>query len=413
MTIQTDIVVVGGGASGIAAAIAAAREKRKVVLLDKSDSLGGDSINVNVGTICGAFYRSFSGRPGAVGYPFCKVFLTTLKEMDATASPREHTEGLYIVPYERSALLHVYETSLKHAGVEVWTNSVVENIQTNERKIKSLTVSTNGKPISLMASAVIDCSGNAIVSQLVGLDVHQEASYQAAAQIFRVAGISQENDFILNIAIKKAIVKKSGEMRWPTSYSQLGIVPGSLRNGKVDLKLPLPEPITPRIIVNKHLLENRRRVNELFDVLKSEVSSFRDATLETIFPEPGIRVLQRSKGKYTLTEDDVLRCRKSPTSIATGTWPIEEWDLDGRINMEYFEPDNGYSIPAECTISDALDNLYFAGKNISATPRAIASARVIGTGLQTGYAAGKLSCAKSRDEQHQIVSSLHHELERR
>jgi len=412
MTVHTDIVVIGGGASGIAAAIAASSEKRKVVLLDKSDSLGGDSINVNVGTICGAFYRSFSGKPAAVGYPFCRSFLSTLKEADVTASAREHSKGLYVIPYERSALLRVYESSLKQAAVEVWTNSVLESVHAEERNIESLSVTSKGKSTTLMTSAVIDCSGHAIVSQLVGIDIHQEVSYQAAAQIFRVAGIHQQNEIILNMAIKKAVVKKSGEMRWPKSYSHLSIVPGSLRNGKVDLKLPLPEPITAEIIGNKHLLENRKRVYELFEVLRSEVESFCYATLDTIFPEPGVRVLQRSKGRYTLTEEDVLNCRKSETSVATGTWPIEEWDIDGKVKMEYFEPDNGYSIPAGCIISNALDNLFFAGKNISATPRAVASARVIGTGLQTGYAAGKLSCAKSRQEQDQIVSSLHHELEK-
>jgi hypothetical protein len=84
----------------------------------------------------------------------------------------------------------------------------------------------------------------------------------------------------------------------------------------------------------------------------------------------------------------------------------------GQVKMQYFEPDNGYSIPADCTISESLDNLFFAGKNISATPRAVASARVIGTGLQTGYAAGKIACAKTIHDQQQFVSFLHHELER-
>ena len=108
----------------------------------------------------------------------------------------------------------------------------------------------------------------------------------------------------------------------------------------------------------------------------------------------------------------MLGCKKSGTAIAMGTWPIEEWDNQGQVKMQYFEPDNGYGIPAGCTISDALDNLFFAGKHISATSRAAASARVIGTTLQTGYAAGKIACAKSIHEQQQIVSSLHHELER-
>lgn len=413
MTLETDIVVIGGGAAGIAAAISAASEKRKVVLLDKNSCLGGDSVVVNVGTICGAFYRTFSGKPTAVGYTFCKSFLSSLRKADKTACPQEHAEGLYIIPYERDVLLAVYGTMVRQAGVGLFSNSELEGVDVKGGKIKTLRANINGTPATLRTHSVIDCSGNAIVSQLAGVSIHQEESYQAAAQIFRLGGIDRQEEFTLNMAIKRAMLKRTEEMQWPKSYGALSIVPGSLRNGKVDLKLTLPEPITARTLFNKSLLqESVSRVNEIFAVLKSDVESLRDAVLEENIPHAGIRVLQRSQGKYTLTEKDVMTCRKSETGIAVGTWPIEEWDNDGRVRMEYFEPDDGYSIPADCTISDTLDNLFFAGKNISATSRAIASARVIGTGLQTGFAAGKLACSKSVQEQQQIVFSLRNELER-
>ena len=59
--------------------------------------------------------------------------------------------------------------------------------------------------------------------------------------------------------------------------------------------------------------------------------------------------------------------------------------------MRYFEENNYYQIPADCLISKTLSNLFFAGRIISATDAAIASARVMGICLQTGYAAGKLA----------------------
>jgi len=46
------------------------------------------------------------------------------------------------------------------------------------------------------------------------------------------------------------------------------------------------------------------------------------------------------------------------------------------------------------TISPAIENLFFGGRIISATDGAIASARVMGICLQTGYAAGKLAAAQ-------------------
>jgi hypothetical protein len=78
--------------------------------------------------------------------------------------------------------------------------------------------------------------------------------------------------------------------------------------------------------------------------------------------------------------------------------------------MQYFESDAGYHIPARCLQSDVLENLFFGGKNISATSKAIGSARVMGTAWQTGFAAGQLSCAENSSAMSRIVEDLHGEL---
>jgi hypothetical protein len=56
--------------------------------------------------------------------------------------------------------------------------------------------------------------------------------------------------------------------------------------------------------------------------------------------------------------------------------------------MRFLKPGDHYQVPARCLQSNQIKNLYMAGRNISATNEAIASARVMGTCLQTGYAAG-------------------------
>ncbi|HXD92099.1 MAG TPA: FAD-dependent oxidoreductase, partial [Bacteroidia bacterium] len=136
----------------------------------------------------------------------------------------------------------------------------------------------------------------------------------------------------------------------------------------------------------------------------------KNAELEMIFPEVGIRIQQRSKGKQVLNEEDILSCHKPKDGIAIGAWPIEEWGADGKLTMEYFKEDDSYMIPAGCLQSNSVINLYFAGKNISATTKAIASARVIGICLQTGYAAGKLASCKNEIEKEKMIFSLHKEL---
>lgn len=409
---ENDIVVVGAGIAGFAAAIAAAETGRAVCLIEKSMSLGGDSVNTNVGTICGAYYRTFSGTPKLSGYAFSHAFLKALAIADDVAKPYLHTNGLYIIPYEWRLLHVVFENFLKDSKVEVRLGTTLQKVYIEEKRITKLEIEQQGKLSVVETQAVIDCSGTAVVSRLAGLETIRENSYQAAAQIFRLAGVESDNEFSLNMAIGRAVLRLHQKKNWPASYKALGVVPGSLRNNKADLKLTLPETITD----NQNEIDAlygiaRRRVEELFLILRQEIVSLQNSSLETIFPQPGIRVLQRSKGKYVLTEDDVLTCRRFKDGVANGTWPIEAWNTDGKLSMNYFEPDKAYSIPADCLMAAEINNLFFGGKNISATSQAIASARVMGTGLQTGYAAGRLACATSEVEQQQIIAALQHELE--
>jgi hypothetical protein len=87
-------------------------------------------------------------------------------------------------------------------------------------------------------------------------------------------------------------------------------------------------------------------------------------------------------------ETDVLTCKKSAEGVARGAWPIEDWGQDGRAQLTYPPAADYYEIPMGCHLADGFDNVFVAGRCISASERALASARVIGTALGTGWAAG-------------------------
>ena len=63
--------------------------------------------------------------------------------------------------------------------------------------------------------------------------------------------------------------------------------------------------------------------------------------------------------------------------------------------MRYFDFEDHYQVPAGCLQSASIENLFMAGRNISATDEAIASARVMGICLQTGFAAGCMAAASA------------------
>jgi hypothetical protein len=162
----------------------------------------------------------------------------------------------------------------------------------------------------------------------------------------------------------------------------------------VSLKVGIPLPVTyaPGNLQELRTVA-RSFVEQLSEFLIDNVPAFKNASIQHIAPEVGTRIGQRSIGKYILTEEDVLQCRQFDDAIANAAWPIEEWGQQLRVNMRFLQGGDFYQVPAGCLQSAHIDNLFFAGRNISATDAAIASARVMGICLQTGYAAGCLAAA--------------------
>ena len=55
----------------------------------------------------------------------------------------------------------------------------------------------------------------------------------------------------------------------------------------------------------------------------------------------GIRDGGRVRGEYCLTAEDVRRARKFPDAACRCAWPIEYWDADRDVSLEYL-PDGDY-----------------------------------------------------------------------
>ena len=411
MLFDTDIVVIGGGMAGFSAAMAAAQENKKVILIEKTNQLGGNATNSNVGTICGAYYRTFSEIPKLVGYKFCKDFISELFSYPNKNKLINYHNGLFVVSYDWKFLANYLEEKLMQADIQIIKNAEITQVIKDQNTISKILIKQNEQLIEINLDSIVDCSGNGIVSQLANLEMIKSSNYQSASQVFRVKNIISDNEFSLNMAIKKAMMQLVIANNWPDSFTSLSMVPGSLQNNGADLKITLPDLITDNDNLNTQLSTKAKSyINEIFPLLKKDITSLKNAEMELIFPEVGIRIQQRSKGKQILNEEDILSCKKANDGIAIGTWPIEEWTENGKLNMQYFEADDAYMISADCLQSNIMSNLFFAGKNISATTKAIASARVIGTCLQTGYTAGKLASCKNDIEKEKMIISLHNEL---
>ena len=83
--------------------------------------------------------------------------------------------------------------------------------------------------------------------------------------------------------------------------------------------------------------------------------------------------------------------RKFTDAVARCAWPVEQWGKDGAAKLRYLPDGSYYEIPARSLRAARVENLFMAGKTISADVDAIASARVMGCCLATGAAAGQLA----------------------
>jgi hypothetical protein len=392
--ITSDVLVIGGGAAGIAAACAAASSGLKVALIERHSYLGGKATASVVGTLCGLYLRNKNSEAQFVCNGFSKSLALQLQELSNTL-PQSNADGLHYLPYHPFKFKILADRLLQKSGVELFLHSTLTSCNHTATEIESVSVLVFDEEITFVSKQYIDCSGEAILANKAGIKMCSDDTYQAAAHVFEVHNIAATTEHALGFIMLREISKAIEQGKLSSAFQRTSIVPGSLQQNKVLIKVGLPLPISLTLnSVTQIEVEARKLVDELFEFLHTSVSAFTSAILGEVAAESGIRTGKRPIGNYVLNEPDVLTCRKFDTGIANGSWPVEFWEPSKKVHMSYFAEDDFYQIPAECLSANEVSNLYFAGRIISADSIAIASARVIGTCLQTGYAAGKLAVAK-------------------
>ncbi|HXW13858.1 MAG TPA: FAD-dependent oxidoreductase, partial [Terriglobia bacterium] len=177
----------------------------------------------------------------------------------------------------------------------------------------------------------------------------------------------------------------------PAICERLSLVPGAAVNGHIAFKLTM-FPATPDRALWQQITDWERESRALLEPLRQflceNAPACRNARLHSVAPQLGVRSGRRILGRARLADKDVLEARKSPSGVARGCWPMERWTTSPRPEMTYFAERDYYDIPLDCLRAVELDNVFVAGRCLSAETGAMTSARVIGTALATGEAAG-------------------------
>lgn len=388
-----DVAVVGGGSAGTAAAVAAARMGARVLLVESGGFLGGTGARV-LDTFYG-FYAPGAEHQRVVGGIGWEVCERLFEAKQAFERPNTYGAGTGVT-YEPDYLKLVWDQMILESGAALLLHTLVTATVRDGDDLVGLVAHTKAGPGRILASVIIDATGDAEVAWRAGaaLDRSSEArSRQPATATFRVGGVIDDKvpDTTTLHALMRA-ARDEGRYDLPrvegsSHITNLAGVRHTNLTRVSGLDVTEPWELTEAELVG------RRQVHEYLRFLQSEVPGYENSYLLTVSTRLGVRESRRLQGAYVLDREDVLQARDFHDGIARCGAPVEDHSDGAQTRWEYVGGSTGptgrtYAIPYRSLLPKNVGRLLVAGRCLSATHDAHASVRSMGQCMAMGHAAG-------------------------
>lgn len=378
---KTDLCIVGGGISGLCCALAAARHGIKVVLMHDRPVLGGNAsseIRMSIGGAHGKDNRE----SGIVE----EIIL----------------ENYYKNPGLKFTLHDgiLYEKAMAEENLTLLLNTSSLDAVMSGSAIKSVKGwQSNAETFHIVeAKYFADCSGDSILAPLTGA----EYTYGREAK-------SDFNETIPpDVADKKTMGMSCLIQTRETDHKVDFIPPEWAYKYESDDDLPYKEH---GIKCNYWWIEVGGEWDSIHDTDKCREELLKicygvwdhmknhgdhgvdNWELDWIGFLPGKRESRRYIGKYIVTQNDVEAEGRFPDIVAYAGWPMDDHFPEGfyynkGLSTIFHPAPSPWGLPLRCMISKNIDNLVFAGRNISITHAALSSSRVMATCGVLGQALG-------------------------
>lgn len=392
LKLKCDLVVVGGGLAGVCSAITAAREGLKVVLIQDRPVLGGNaSSEVRLWSLGATSHMGNNNRWSREGGLINEILLENLKR---------NKEGNPLI-FDTILLEKVYEEN----NITLFLNTAVYEVEKGSNEsIKSVTAFCSQNATTYIASAPVFCdaSGDGIVAFLSG------ASFRMGAET------KEEFDegFAPNIEdygnlLGHSLYFYTKDLGKPVSYTPPSFAINNaeelprIKNyqlGDHGCKLWWVEYGGRMDTIHESeniKFELWKVVYGIWDYVKNsgKYPEADNLTLEWVGTIPGKRESRRFEGDFMLSQKDIVEQREHYDAVAFGGWAMDLHPADG-IYSEHnsctqWHGKGVYSIPYRCYYSKDINNLFLAGRIISATHVAFGSSRVMLTCAHGAQAVGK------------------------
>ena len=396
-----EVAVIGGGSAGCAAAVAAARHGASTLLLDAGGFFGGTAVAV-LDTMYGFFAPGTDERiVGGIGW---EVAESLLDEQQAILRGNSYGAGVGVT-YEPEALKTTWDRLLVGAGVTPLLHARFGAVVLDGHAVTGVVVLTRRGPFLVRASRVVDASGDADVAWAAGCALEMPSArrrVQPLTATFRVDGVDGSPPTPrLHELMREA--DASGDYRLPRleGSSHHTVLPGVYHTNMT--RVAGIDPTNPWAMTAAEI-EGRAQAAEYTRFLRDKVPGYQDAHLLSTSVWIGTRETRRLQGRYVLTREDVVEARRFDDEIALCAAPIEDHDGGTGTIWRYVATADGeapsgasYGIPFRCLVPVEVEGLLVAGRSLSATHDAHASARSIAQCLSYGQAAGTAAALSLRD----------------
>ncbi len=398
-----DVIVVGGGTAGCAAAYNAGILGLKTLLIEKSIHLGG--------TITSALVvPAMKSGEHQINTDFYNALIDELHSIGGQAT-YQGNPGWFNPELTKIAL----DSLMAKSNVEVFFDTHIRDVVLENNKIKSIVISKemlsvyNEKienqnkelSVSIGAKYVIDATGNCEIGKLCGCNFLEEKNdNQPVSLRFMMGGVDvphfamwlKNYDSDRNVTTVEDV---NGFIHLSTAYTwdsdknwaltplfedavKKGVLKDHDRNYfQIFTVAGMPATIAfncPRIIdytktldvanMSKALQLARKNIFRLANFCRIYLPGFENSYISNIADMLGVRVSRRIKGKYIYTIDDVKSGKTFEHPVVVSNYPVDVHSKNKDAST--LEVVKDYTLPLESLMSADIDNLFVAGRCISA-----------------------------------------------
>lgn len=409
-SLEFEVAVIGGGAAGICAAVSAARNGAKTVLVQDRPVLGGNAsseIRVHLNGVNHLKGGEAERETGVIEEMLLKNRFDNAQEAQAVW---DHV---------------LYDFVITEPNLELMLNIQALQAIMDGDKIKTARCwqCTTETEYFISADVFIDCSGDGLLAATSGAEYR--TGREGKAEFNETFAPDEPDGWQMGATLLMSAEDMGRPMpykapKWALKYDphQEGTAGGRrLHNYDIGIwwiEVGSDDDILADQEVNRHKL--MCWVHGVWDYIKNsgKFPGSENMALDWVGSVPGRRESRRFVGDHILSERDLVDHVHFDDAVAYGGWSLDEHnpagieDLTEPPSYFHYHFSEVYQVPFRSLYSKNIDNLMFAGRNVSQTHIALSSTRIMATCSLMGQAVGTASALCVRENvSPRTVGKLH------